>query len=490
MSHTSRTVPVRAALPVSVVLFTPLILALAAVLCLVRQSSASLPDFVPLVRDAGKAVVNINTEKKVQSSMMPGFPSELFRNLPPGFDRFFDQFDRHGGSRPRMQRSLGTGFIISPDGYIVTNNHVVEGADVVRVSLEGTRDKEKSLPAEIIGTDPETDLALIRVKPDRPLPYLSFGDSDKMQVGAWVLAIGNPFGLGHTVTQGILSAKGRDIQAGPFDNFLQTDASINPGNSGGPLINTDGEVIGINTAIIAGGQGIGFAIPSNMARTIVEQLKSGKKVSRGWMGVTIQEVDANTAKALELPSGAGALIGSVMEGEPADKAGLKAGDVVLEVNGNAVADADALLRIISEQKPGTTVKLTVWRNGGKKNLSIKLGERASAAESGGDFKQRKQSAPALGISVRPLGADEASAAGLRSGQGLLITDVEQGKPGAEAELRKGDIILTANLKPVRSAADLARIVDDEGKKRGAVMLQVQRRGQVFFRTLPLGKPAE
>ncbi len=489
MSHTSRIVPARAALPAPVILFTPLIFALVAVLCLVRQASASLPDFVPLVRDAGKAVVNISTEKKVQSSPMPGFPSELFRNLPPGFERFFDQFDQRGGSRPRMQRSLGTGFIISPDGYIVTNNHVVEGADVVRVSLEGTHDKGKHLPAEIIGTDPETDLALIRVKPDKPLPYLSFGDSDKTQVGAWVLAIGNPFGLGHTVTQGILSAKGRDIQAGPFDNFLQTDASINPGNSGGPLINTDGEVIGINTAIIAGGQGIGFAIPSNMARAIVEQLKSGKKVSRGWMGVTIQEVDANTAKALDLPSGTGALIGSVMEGEPADKAGLKAGDVVLEVNGNPVADANALLRLISEQKPGTTVKLTVWRNGGTRTLSIKLGERASAAESGGG-SERRQSAPALGISVRPLGADEAAAAGLRSGQGLLVTDVEQGKPGAEAELRKGDIILTANLKPVRTAADLARIVSDEGKKRGAVMLQVQRRGQVFFRTLPLNKSAE
>lgn len=447
--------------------------------------AASFPDFVPLAKTAGQAVVNISTEKKVQSESMGGFPSELFRNLPPGFERFFDQFDQRGGRpQPRLQRSLGTGFIISPDGYIVTNNHVVEGADVVRVNLEGTRGKESALPAEIIGTDPETDLALIRVKSDKALPYLSFGDSDQLEVGAWVLAIGNPFGLGHTVTQGILSAKGRDIQAGPFDNFLQTDASINPGNSGGPLINMEGQVIGINTAIIASGQGIGFAIPSNMARHIVDQLKSGKKVSRGWMGVGIQEVDANTAKALGLPQHTGALIGSVMEGEPADKAGVKPGDVVLEVNGRDIPDSNALLRVISEQKPGSVAKLVVWRDGAKKELSIKLSERGNAKDDTGGTA-RKQTTPSLGISVRPLNAEEASAAGIKHGQGLLVTNVEQNKPAGEADVRRGDIILTANLKPVRSAADLSEIVNNEGKKRGAIMLQVQRRGQVFFRTIPI-----
>ena len=250
-------------------------------LCLTSMA-AQLPDFVPLVKTATKAVVNISTEKKVTSRGMPGFPSDMFRNLPPGFERFFEPFDGRG-AQPRMQRALGTGFIISSDGYIVTNNHVVEGADVVRVSFQGS-DKEEALRARVIGTDPDTDLALLKVDAKLILPYLEFGDSDKAEVGEWLLAIGNPFGLGHTVTQGILSAKGRDIQSGPYDNFLQTDASINPGNSGGPLINLEGKVIGINTAIIASGQGIGFAIPSNMAKRIVEQLKSDKRVSRGWLG--------------------------------------------------------------------------------------------------------------------------------------------------------------------------------------------------------------
>ena len=228
------------------------------------QAAPVVPDFVPLVQSAGKAVVNISTEKKVMQR--GGMPSEMFRGLPP------EQFEGSGrNAKPRTQRSLGTGFLISSDGYIVTNNHVVAGADTVLVNLQGSTGKEHSLKAQVIGTDEETDIALLKVKADAPLPFLNFGNSDKMEVGEWVLAIGNPFGLGHTVTAGILSAKGRNIQSGPFDNFLQTDASINPGNSGGPLINMEGKVIGINTAIIASGQGIGFAIPSSMAERIVRQ---------------------------------------------------------------------------------------------------------------------------------------------------------------------------------------------------------------------------
>ena len=296
------------------------------------QAAPVVPDFVPLVQSAGKAVVNISTEKKVMQR--GGMPSEMFRGLPPEFERFFEQFEGSGrNAKPRTQRSLGTGFLISSDGYIVTNNHVVAGADTVLVNLQGSTGKEHSLKAQVIGTDEETDIALLKVKADAPLPFLNFGNSDKMEVGEWVLAIGNPFGLGHTVTAGILSAKGRNIQSGPFDNFLQTDASINPGNSGGPLINMEGKVIGINTAIIASGQGIGFAIPSSMAERIVNQLKQDKKVSRGWIGVTIQDVDENTAKALGLPEATGALIGSVMPDKPAAKGGMKDGDVVLEVNG-------------------------------------------------------------------------------------------------------------------------------------------------------------
>ena len=445
------------------------------------QASPVLPDFVPLVQSAGKAVVNISTEKKVNQSRT--LPSEMFRGLPPDFERFFEQFDR-GGARQRTQRSLGTGFIISPDGYIVTNNHVVAGADTVKVNLQGTSGKEQSLNAAIIGTDEETDLALLKVKADHSLPFLSFGDSDKLEVGEWVLAIGNPFGLGHTVTAGILSAKGRNIQSGPFDNFLQTDASINPGNSGGPLINMEGKVIGINTAIIASGQGIGFAIPSNMANMVVNQLKKNKKVTRGWIGVTIQDVDENTAKALGLPEPAGAMIGSVMPGEPADKAGMKDGDIIIEVNGKSVEDANALLRAIAMQAPGSKVDLVVWRDNAQKELTVRLGER-NVGKQTEDIRNQKDAPSALGIAVRPLTAEESRAANLKRGTGLLVVGVESGKAASEADIREGDVILTANLKPVNSADTLAKIIREEAKKRGAVTLQLQRQGQKFFRAVPL-----
>jgi len=444
--------------------------------------AAMLPDFVHLSKTAGKAVVNISTEKKISGGGLPGFPSEMFQGLPPGFEQFFQQFGGMTGrqAQPRMQRSLGTGFIISEDGYIVTNNHVVANADVVRVNLEGMNGKEQAIAATIVGTDPDTDLALLKVNAKKALPYLEFGDSDKAEVGEWLLAIGNPFGLGHTVTQGILSAKGRDIQSGPYDNFLQTDASINPGNSGGPLINMEGRVIGINTAIIASGQGIGFAIPSNMAKRIVEQLKSDKKVTRGWLGVTIQEVDVNTANALGLGKPRGALIGSVIENEPAAKAGVQAGDVILAVNGEQVNDSAELLRNIAIQKPGSTVRLTIWRDGSEKMISVKLGERG--AKGGGSASDK--ATPTLGLSVRPLTAEEAASADLAPGKGLLIVQITPGGPAAEADLKQGDILLSANRKPLRTAKDLSNAVA-AASNRGAVMLQVLRRGQTFFRSLPL-----
>ena len=450
------------------------------------QAAPVVPNFVPLVQSAGKAVVNISTEKKVMQR--GGMPSEMFRGLPPEFERFFEQFEGGRNAQPRTQRSLGTGFLISADGYIVTNNHVVAGADTVLVNLQGSTGKDHSLKAQVIGTDEETDIALLKVKADTPLPLLNFGDSDKMEVGEWVLAIGNPFGLGHTVTAGILSAKGRNIQSGPFDNFLQTDASINPGNSGGPLINMEGKVIGINTAIIASGQGIGFAIPSSMAERIVNQLKQDKKVSRGWIGVTIQDVDENTAKALGLPKATGALIGSVMPDEPAAKGGMKDGDVVLEVNGKAIDDSSALLRAIATEAPGSKVNMVVWRDGERKDVTVQLGERNLKGGKAGNTMD--QSAPSLGLSVRPLTKEESRAANLKPGTGLLVVGVEPGKLAAEAELREGDIILSANLKPIKSTEDFAKIIREDAKKRGVVMLQLQRQGQTFFRSVPLTENAK
>ena len=453
------------------------------------QAAPVVPDFVPLVQSAGKAVVNISTEKKVMQR--GGMPSEMFRGLPPEFERFFEQFEGNSrNAKPRTQRSLGTGFLISSDGYIVTNNHVVAGADTVLVNLQGSTGKEHSLKAQVIGTDEETDIALLKVKADAPLPFLNFGNSDKMEVGEWVLAIGNPFGLGHTVTAGILSAKGRNFQSGPFDNFLQTDASINPGNSGGPLINMEGKVIGINTAIIASGQGIGFAIPSSMAERIVNQLKQDKKVSRGWIGVTIQDVDENTAKALDMKDAHGALVASVQEGQPADKAGIKEGDVIVSVDGQNIKDTAELLAAIAKKAPGSDAKVTVWREGAAKEFTVKLGDRSEnlSAENGiqtRDGSEAKKSEGTLGLSVRPLTRDEAKAFKIKDG-GLAILSVDEDKPAAAADLREGDIIVKANMKPVSTVADLTKQVS-ECTKRGAILLQINRRGDLIFRTVKLGK---
>ncbi len=452
--------------------------------------SAELPNFVDLAEKAGQAVVNIDTERNVQGGFRGMLPEEMFRGLPPEFNWFldkFDQFNRGGEEAPsRLQRSMGTGFIISKDGYIVTNNHVIDGVDKVTVSLaptSNTKDNSQKFEATIVGTDPETDIALLKVESKEDLPFLSFGNSDAMKVGEWLLAIGNPFGLGHTVTSGILSAKGRDIQAGPFDNFLQTDASINPGNSGGPLLNMQGEVIGINTAIVASGQGIGFAIPSTMANDIIEQLKTGKKVRRGWIGVSIQELDENTAKALGLKNAEGALIGSVMEGEPAAKAGMEAGDVVVQLNGKTIDSASALLHAIAAESPGTKVRLTVMRAGKPKTLTVTLAERNPTEDGAEDDK--KATPDALGLSVRALKQDELHS--LQIEGGVLITRVTNGTAAQEQGLQKGDIILSANLKKVQTPKNLAQVIQQDAKKKGAVMLQIMRRDQTFFVTLPLNE---
>lgn len=460
---------------------------LVAVTLLVCAASPAVaqPDLVGLAKRSGPAVVNIGTERSSKGGGKN--PLEMFQQgMPPGFEKFFEQFERFQTPRQRKQRSLGSGFIISADGYIVTNNHVVEGADVIRVNLEGASGKNESIEAKLIGSDEETDIALLKVEVKHPLPFLRFGDSDKAQVGEQLMAIGNPFGLDHTVTSGILSAKGRNIHSGPFDNFLQTDASINPGNSGGPLLNMAGEVIGINTAIIASGQGIGFAIPSNMAAQITEQLKSGKKVRRGWLGVSMQAVDENTAKALGLPKAAGALVNSVMAGDPADRAGIKAGDVIIAINGKPVEDTSALLRAIAALPPNSAATVTVWRNGAPQDFRVTLGERNAeqAAHQGGGKPGEGQKAVTLGVAVRPLMAEEAKSLGMDKPEGLLVTRVEEGKPAAEAGLREGDVIVAANLTRVSTVAELGKIVQD-AKARGAVMLQINRRGESFFRSVPL-----
>ncbi|KUJ95069.1 MAG: Protease Do [Desulfonauticus sp. 38_4375] len=446
---------------------------------------ASLPDFTELAEEAGKAVVNIGTVKVVKGPNLRG----LFKNFPhrgTPFEDFFDQFEKFFGqelNKPRKQKSLGSGFIISPDGYIVTNNHVIEGADEITVTFQG-KDGEKNYPAKVVGTDPETDLALLKIDASN-LPVLRFGNSDKLKVGQWVIAIGNPFGLDHTVTAGIVSAKGRVIGSGPYDNFIQTDASINPGNSGGPLLNMDGEVIGINTAIIASGQGIGFAIPSNLAKRVIAQLKEHKKVQRGWLGVTIQDIDENMAKALGLPKSKGALVDSVTPGDPADKAGIKAGDVIIAVEGEEVKDTNDLTRRIGSLLPGTKVKISVWRKGKIKEFRVVLGERNLSKLDSKTPQGEEYALADLGFSLQPLTAREAKALGLDNTTGLIITAVEDGSLAARSDLRPGDVILEANGQEVKSVKEFEKIFQEDAKPKKVLMLLLKRDGVNIFRTISL-----
>ena len=438
----------------------------AALIAVTTVSSAfagiDLPSISPLVKQVGAAVVNISTERMVKDQF--GFPG-----MPREFQEFFDQFSPfmgpQGGTRERMQSALGTGFIISKDGYIVTNNHVVQNADKIYVTLADQNNKQDKAEAKIIGTDSETDLALLKISVKNDLPSVKFGDSDKMEVGDWVVAIGNPFGLSNTVTTGIVSAKGRDIHAGPYDNFIQTDASINPGNSGGPLLNLDGEVIGINTAIAASGQGIGFAIPSKLASSIIEQLKSGQKVSRGWIGVTIQDLDDVTAKALGLKDQKGALIGSVMPNEP------------------PINSASDLTRVIASYKPNNKVNVTAIRDGKEKQFTVQLGERNTNSQTGNKDIQKGSN---LGLSLRELSNQDRQALRIPENiNGILIVDVKQNGLAAKAGIMPQDIILAANLKPVKSIKELTDILDNESKKRGAIVLQIYRQGNSFIISIPL-----
>ncbi len=452
--------------------------------------AAQLPDFTDLAERSGQAVVNISTVKIVKGQRnLPHF----FRQNPRGqhpFDEFFDQFERFFGEQgpgvPREQRSLGSGFILSADGYIVTNNHVIDGADSIKVNLLADKNGKRSYDAEVVGTDKETDLALLKITTDSSLPYLAFGDSDALKVGQWVMAIGNPFGLDHTVTSGIVSAKGRTIGAGPYDNFIQTDASINPGNSGGPLINLDGQVIGINTAIIASGQGIGFAIPSKLARQVIDQLKEHKSVKRGWLGVSIQDVDENSAKALGLKSARGALVSSVTPGDPAEKAGIKAGDVVTAVDGVDVNDAGDLTRKIGDLLPGAKITLTVWRDGKTSTIPVVLDQRnLEKVAQGGQGGPESGGEELLGLAVRPVTEAEAKALELGSARGLLVVEVAAGSLGEQNGLSSGDVILEANGKAVDSSKAFKALIDGDGKAKGVIMLLIKRQGRNMFRTIPL-----
>src|SRR3990167_818758 len=329
--------------------------------------------FAELAKELNPAVVNINTTQVIN-------PREFGPSMPfpgPGpwgerdpFQEFWERFFGEMPHREFKQRSLGSGFIVSKDGYIITNNHVVEKATEIKVTIGDGKDYD----AKVVGTDAKTDLALLKINPKDDLLGVALGDSDKLQVGDWVIAIGNPFGLEHTVTAGIVSAKGRVIGAGPYDNFIQTDASINPGNSGGPLFNLAGEVVGINTAIIASGQGIGFAIPINMAKDLLSQLEEKGKVTRGWLGVAVQDITPELAKSFNLPDEKGALISNVFPNSPAEKAGLKSGDIILSYNGKPIETAHALPILVAETPAKQTVPVDIWRNGRRQTVPVNVAE--------------------------------------------------------------------------------------------------------------------
>jgi serine protease Do len=435
--------------------------------------------FVGIARDVSPAVVNISTTRTVQ---VPGRRS--FRGpgmQPPGGDPFGDDFwEKFFGDIPEhrgKQKSLGSGVIIDRDGHILTNNHVVEKADDIKVTLTSG----KEYHAEVVGRDASTDIALIRIKDSGSLPVAPLGDSDKLEVGEWVVAIGNPLGLKNSVTVGVVSAKGRGLGSGPYDDFIQTDAAINPGNSGGPLLNIRGEVVGINTAIIPSGQGLGFAIPVNMARDIVRQLKETGKVTRGWMGVQIQPLTPELAQSFGLPEDAkGALVAGVIKGEPADKAGIRQGDVITRFDGKAIDSERELVAIVGATAVNKEVAVKVLRGG--KEIELKLTVARKADQGGGEEGQEPAGADKLGLTVQDLTSDLAKQLGIEDVEGALVADVESGGPADEGGVRRGDVIVEVNRRKTPDADSFRKEVGKTAPGQ-VILLLVNRGGSTIFLTV-------
>jgi serine protease Do len=402
--------------------------------------------------------------------------------MPRGLEEFFGRPFFPGGPSERQFKvpSLGSGFVISPDGYIVTNNHVIEDVDKIEVHFENG----ETLEAEVVGRDPRTDVALIRVEPGGELPALPLGDSDAIRAGDWVVAIGNPFGLSHTVTAGIVSAQHRTINMDPdarrFDDFIQTDAAINPGNSGGPLINLAGEVIGINTAINPRANTIGFAVPINIAKRILPQLRSAGRVSRGWLGVYIQPVTEEMVDILGLEGESGALVSKIEPGSPAEDGGLASGDVILEFDGRKIDEMEALPRYVAESPVGKKVELVVLRKGKRKTLDLELGELDSGVAVASAEVEAKE--PRYGITVQDLSPEIAAQLGLDGAEGVLISRVTPGTPADEAGLRQRDVILEVNQQRIRDRKEFASAL--ENTDRGALFLVRRGDSEVFVAVKP------
>ena len=459
------------------------------------------PDgFAELAAKLLPAVVNISTTQTIKGDKPGNRPGPDIPQFPPGspFEEFFkDFFDRnqpHGNQQalPRRATSLGSGFVVDPSGLVVTNNHVIADADEITVTLQD----DTNFKAEVVGRDTKVDIALLRVKPSKPLVSVKFGDSDGTRVGDWVLAIGNPFGLGGTVTAGILSARAREINAGPYDDFLQTDASINRGNSGGPMFNMAGEVIGINTAIYSpsgGSIGIGFAIPSNLARPVVDQIKVFGHARRGWLGVNIQSVTDEIAESLGLDKPKGALIASVRDGGPAQVAGIQAGDVVLTFDGKDVHDMHHLPRIVAETPIDKTVKVKVWRKRKEHVFDVKVGELKEEDQQAAVSPKQQAPGPvpgavkALGLSLANLTPELRERFSLSEDTaGVVVTDVASDSPASEKGMRAGDVIVEVAQEEVKSPGQITGKID-EAKKAGrkSVLMLVDRQGDLRFVALKI-----
>lgn len=443
----------------------------------IAQETVPMPglpgSFADLVQKQGSTVVNI----KVTKIEKAGFPQEF--SSPEGpYGDLFKHFFRGLPQPPEAHRlqGAGSGVIISRDGYIVTNHHVVEGAKDITVTLAGRQEYK----ARIVGRDPKTDLAILKIDPQETLNAATLGNSEQLKVGDWVLAIGNPFGLSNTVTAGIVSAKGRIIGAGPYDDFIQTDAPINPGNSGGPLFNMKGEVVGINTAIVPNGQGIGFAIPVNVAKPLIPQLISKGKVTRGYIGVSIQAITPELAKAMNLKNAKGALVSDVVPGSPADKGGLKPGDVVVAFNQKNIDGPRDLSSWVAQTPVGQEAKVAVLREGSEKQLTLRI-EKFGSAEVQGEkpaFTDRGK----WGLGLEDLNPQMKGSFRSKSSHGVLVANVQEGSPADLAGVRPGDILLSLNRRPVNSTQQAVEVIS-KAKDSDSLLLLLKRDEGTFFAAL-------
>ena len=471
-------------------LLAPFAVALTIIFFSFGLSAADRPNsFADLAERLSPSVVNIST-----TTIVNGGPGAEMPQFPPGspFEEFFKNFGEN--NRQRKAQSLGSGFIIDAEGIVVTNHHVIENAEEIRVILAD----ETIFKAKVLGQDKKTDIAVLKIEPgDTKLAAVAFGNSDSLRVGDWVLAIGNPFGLGGTVTAGIVSAFGRDIGNGPYDDFIQTDASINRGNSGGPLFNTEGEVIGINTAIFSqsgGSVGIGFAIASNLASRVASQLVEFGQTRRGWLGVFIQEVTPDIADSLGLEEASGALVSSVNENSPAAKGGVQPGDVILKFDGKVIEKMRDLPRIVAETDIGAKVSVELFRQGGLKTLTITLGELEKAELVGlvgekNSSEMLKESFGSLGFSVQALTPQLAEEMGLgKEKVGVVVTEVVPGSPAADKNLQVGDILRRFGQRPVKGVAEIAKdIKDAEEGGRSGILILIERDGRERFLQIGFAK---